>query len=338
MTARVCQTDGLRGVFVVGILQYPVELRHIRYFLGVAETLNFSQAAQRLHVTQPALSRQIRELEDELGGRLFQRTTTKVTLTEMGHYFRQQTQRLAMQLDIAVTGAQQLAKGACGILRIGCDWRLGGLPIATAAKRFTESSPRITVQFIERPTQDHAAAIRDHVIDIGFVPSFLLGTARGLEPHHLFAGKMKVILPSGHRLAGRPRVTLPELKRERWLTLDTESVPGYGPMMAHILRFRPRFSLTTTSLPGLIANVIAGHGIGLVPETALGSVSKGVAVVDADVTPIDVFAIFPKEGASPLLPAFLDALDQALAAGRANFLPAAEDDRGKTRTLKEDRD
>jgi len=88
----------------------------------------------------------------------------------------------------------------------------------------------------------------------------------------------------------------------------------------------------------LIANVIAGHGIGLVPETALGSVSEGVAVVDTDVTPIDVFAIFPREGASPLLPAFLHALDQALAAGRANFLPAAEDDRGKTRTIKVDRD
>ena len=152
MTAQVSATGGLHGAYVTSTLRFPVELRHIRYFLGVAETLNFSRAAQRLHVTQPALSRQIRELEDELGGRLFQRTTTKVSLTEMGHYFRQQAQRLAMQLDIALTGAQQLAKGACGILRIGFDWRLEGIPIAIAARRFTESNPRIAVQFVEKPS------------------------------------------------------------------------------------------------------------------------------------------------------------------------------------------
>lgn len=301
------------------MLHCLMELRQIRYFLGVAETLNFSRAAQRLHVTQPALSKQIRGLEDELGGQLFQRTTTKVNLTEMGHYFRQQAQRLAMQLDIALTGAQQLAKGASGILRIGCDWRLEGLPIATAAKRFTESNRRITVQFVEKPSQDHAAAIREHVIDVGFVPSFLIGATTGLELRHILAGSMKVILPSGHRLAARPRLTLPELKRERWITLDSGSVPGYGLMMAHILRFRPRFGLTTTSLPGLIANVVVGHGIGLVPEPALGSVREGIVVVDADVAPIDVFAIFPKEGASPLLPSFLHAFDQAIRAGHTSF-------------------
>ena len=318
MTAQVWATGGLRGILVAGILQDSMELRHIRYFLGVAETLNFSRAAQRLHVTQPALSRQIRELEEELGGRLFQRTTTKVSLTEMGHYFRQHAQRLAMQLDIVLTGAQQLAKGACGILRIGFDWRLEGIPIAIAARRFTESNPRTTVQFVEKPSQSHAAAVDEHVIDVGLVPSFLLGAASGLESRHVFAGRMKVIVPSGHRLAARPQLTLLELKKERWLTLDAESLPGYNQMMVHLLKFRPRFGLTTTSMPGLIANVIAGHGIGLVPETNLASVREGLAVVDTDVTPIDVFAIFPREGASPLLPSYLHALDQAVAAGRAN--------------------
>ncbi len=81
-----------------------MDIRHVRYFLAVAEHLSFSRAARRLRVAQPALSKQIRNLEEELGGKLFHRTTASVRLTEMGEYFRQQGKRLMLQFDVAVTG------------------------------------------------------------------------------------------------------------------------------------------------------------------------------------------------------------------------------------------
>jgi DNA-binding transcriptional LysR family regulator len=288
-----------------------MELRHIRYFLEVAETLNFSRAAERLHVAQPALSKQIRDLEEELGGRLFHRTTTKVSLTEMGHYFRQQTRKLVMQLDIAVTGAQQMSRGASGTLRVGCDWRTNNsrLPIAAAARRFRELNPRLSVQFVEIPSHEHVNAVRDHSIDLGFSASIFLGATDDLELRRLCAIRMKVLLPKGHRLETRPKVTLRELKNERWLALDSESVPAYRVLMAQVLQYTPKYGLTTTSLPGLVAHVTAGHGIGLVPEGGAGADDDGVVAIDTDCTPMEVFAVFTREGASPLLPAYLDVLE-----------------------------
>ncbi len=291
-----------------------MELRHVRYFLEVAETLNFSRAAERLRVAQPALSKQIRDLEEELGGRLFHRTTTKVSLTEMGHYFRQQTRRLVMQFDIAITGAQQMSRGASGTLRVGCDWRMSLrlIPIAAAARRFRELNPKLSVQFVEIPSHEHLNAVRDHAIDLGFSASIFLGTTDDLELRRLCAIRMKVLFPRGHRLSTRSKVTLRELKNERWLALDSESVPGYRVLMSQILQFTPKYGLTTTSLPGLVAHVIAGHGIGLVPEGGAGADDDGVVAVDTDVTPMEVFAVSTRDNASPLVSAYLDVLEELM--------------------------
>jgi DNA-binding transcriptional LysR family regulator len=298
-----------------------MDIRHVRYFLAVAEQLSFSRAASRLRVAQPALSKQIRNLEDELGGKLFHRTTASVRLTELGEYFRQQAQKLVLQFDIAVTGAQQLAKRQSGTLRVGCDWRTHSMPLASAARRFRETNPQRSIQFVDTPAQDHVSAVRERLIDVGFAPSVFLGTADDLEVRHVYSVRMKVILPRGHRLAHKPRLTLEELKEERWLALDSDSLPGYGILMAQILKFTPKYGLTTTSMPALIGNVTAGNGIGLAPEWALRPGDDGIVIADTECTPIDIFAVSLKRGAPPLLNAYLDALDEAVAArGRSAWL------------------
>lgn len=306
-----------------------MELRHLRSFLEVAETLNFSRAAERLRIAQPALSKHIRELEEELGGKLLHRTTVKVSLTEMGQYFRQQTRRLIVQLDIAITGAQQLSKGAAGTLKVGCDWRANSLPIAAAARRFTEMNPQLSVQFVELASHAHLAAVRDHTIDVGFVPSIYLGDTEGLELRHIHTVRMKVVLPKGHRLAAKTSVHLRELKNDRWLALDLDSMPGFRVLMAQILQFTPRYGLTTTSLPGLIANVVAGHGVGLLPESV--PLQEGVVAVDTDCMPMEVFAISAKEGGSPLVTSYLDMMGSLLKAAQKAPArsPAASAPRGR---------
>ncbi len=289
-----------------------MELRHIRYFLEVAETLNFSRAAERLHVAQPALSKQIRALEGELGGPLFHRTTTKVTLTEMGHYFRQQTSHILMQCDIAVTGAQQLSKGKSGTLRIGCDWRVIKLPIALAARSLTALNPRLLVQFVERPIFEHVSAVRERDIDVGFTASIFLGVTDDLELRRLCKVGMTVLLPEHHRLSSRQKVTLNDLKNEHWLLLNAEDMPGSRVMMAQILQFTPKYGMVVESMPGIVAHVVAGHGVGLVPDWGTGQGEPGVVTVAIDSTPLEVFAVYTKESPSPLVPAYLDALESAL--------------------------
>ncbi|PTX98898.1 LysR family transcriptional regulator [Opitutus sp. ER46] len=293
-----------------------MELRHIRYFLAVAETLNFSRAGERLHVAQSALSKQIRALEQELGGQLFHRTTTKVSLTEMGHYFQEQTRRILIQCDIAVTGAQQLAKGSVGTLRVGCDWRLVGLPIAAAARKMTTLHPRLSVSFVERPVTEHLGAIRAREIDLGFSAPMFLGAADDLELQRVCAVRIKVLLPDHHRLASRPQIELKELKNERWLTLAPQSMPGGRVVMSQILQFTPKYGTATESLPGIVAHVIAGHGVGLIPDWGNGRAEPGTVMVETDCTPLEVFAVSSKESPSPLIPAYLEALRGALKARR----------------------
>lgn len=284
-----------------------MELRHIRYFLAIADTLNFSRAAEQLRVAQPALSKQIRDLEEELGGRLFHRTTARVSLTEMGHYFRQQTAKLLLQLDIATTGAQQLAKGKAGTLRIGCDWNQAGLPIARAARRLAARDPHVAVQFAEVPCHEHIARLRDHALDVGFVPSIFLGaTCDDLALRSLVRFRIKVIMPPDHPLATRTMVSLRELKNERWMALDAERVPGFRVIMAEVLQFTPKYGVTTTSAPGMIAHVIAGHGIGLLPENMTPPAAEPVVAVDTDCLPMEFFAASLKHPLTPLVESYLD--------------------------------
>lgn len=285
-----------------------MELRHLRYFAEVAETLNFSRAAERLKVAQPALSKQIRDLEEELGARLFQRTTTKVALTEVGHYFRQEIRRLLLHLDIAVSGAQQLAKGAMGTLRLGCDWRTPGLRLAAAIEKFRETNPRIAIQFDEIPSFAHVAAIRNLTIDIGFVLSIMLTEAQDLDLRALCRLKLQVALPRTHKFAGRSLIKLRDLREERWLALDPDTLPGARSIVTDILKFKPKYGLPVVSLPGMIAHVAAGHGIGLLSEQSVSILDPAVVAVDIDSDPITLYAVSLASPASPLVPVFLKTL------------------------------
>lgn len=285
-----------------------VELRHLRYFIEVAETLNFSRAAERLKVAQPALSKQIRDLEDELGVRLFHRSTAKVALTEVGHYFRQEARRLLLHLDIAVTGAQQLTRGAIGTLRVGCDWQFPRLRLAAAIARFHKAHPRIAIQLQEINGLVHVAAIRDLTIDVGFALSPSLGETQDLDIRPLFKVKIQVALPASHRLASHPVIKLRELQDERWLTLNAESLPGIRSIVSDFLKFKPKYGVSAMSLPGVIANVAAGHGIGLLAEGSVPNTDSAVVIADTDRDPITLYAVSLASPASLVTGIFMDIL------------------------------
>jgi DNA-binding transcriptional LysR family regulator len=296
-----------------------MELRHLRYFVAVAETLNFSRAAARMRVTQPGLSRQIHDLEQELGFKLFERTTTQVRLTEAGRYLQQHLEKIFFHIDLAVTGATRVAQGSRLNFRIGTDWNASALPITAAARGLIESNPNITVDFVELPGYEHTHAVREGKIDVGFVPGVIKVPGSDIEFGAIHISALKVVLHQSNRLADRELVRLRDLKNERWIALNDKEVPGFKTLMRRIVRpaqFVPKFGRTAKSLPGMMALIGTGEGIGLMPELFLPSAPEGIRYVPTDCKPFELHAVWSKLKMASCLPDFLELLRAKIVGAR----------------------
>jgi LysR family transcriptional regulator, benzoate and cis,cis-muconate-responsive activator of ben and cat genes len=296
-----------------------MELRHLRYFLAVADGLNFSRAAERLRVAQPALSRQVRDLEDQLGFRLFERSTSKVNLTEAGRYFQQQAEKILMQLAIAVTGAQRIAKGTTGEFRIGTAWNASGLFIADAARELHERHPALAIDFVELPAHQHAQAVRDQNIDVGFVSGNLLTPRKDIDHCLIYTCAIKAVLPMEHPQANRTKVRLHELKQERWIAIEEEEIPGFKVLLTQLLRpaqFTPKFGRSARSFQSMLAFVGTGEGVALLPELHLPADPSGLRSVGTDCPPYEMFAIWSKDHADAHVPAYVEILRRKIKAAK----------------------
>jgi DNA-binding transcriptional LysR family regulator len=277
-----------------------MELRHLRYFLGVAEALNFTRAAEKLRVAQPALSRQVSDLEAELGVRLFNRSTKRVQLTEAGRHFQKSVEKVLGQLDVAVTGMQQIARGVPDTLKIGVDFSYFAVPIAAAARDLREGHPRLSVELVELPGYQQLDAVRSGVIDVGFVSGFLGGSKAGIERHLICSCRMMALLPAGHPLAKRRQVRLAELKTASWVV--AADFAGYALMLRHLCRqshFVPKFGPGARSVSGILTLVGAGEGVGLIPEIKLSREPENVAYVETDSPPYELFAAWLRTNFQP---------------------------------------
>jgi DNA-binding transcriptional LysR family regulator len=301
-----------------------MELRHLRYFLAVADALNFSRAAERLRVAQPALSRQIHDLEEELGFKLFERSTTKVYLTETGRFFQEQAGKLLMQLDIVVTGAQRMAKGTTGEFRIGTAWNSSTLLITDAARELREQHPGLSIDFVEIPDYEHTQAIRDQKLDVGFVSRLRLTPRKDIDYAPICSCAVKAILPKTHPLADQAEVRLRDLKEERWITIEEEEIPGFKALLTQILRpaqFTPKFGRSARSFQGMLGFVGTGEGVALLPELLLPVEPAGLRFVGTDCPPYEMCAVWSKNRADPHVPAYLEILRRKIGAEKA--VPAA---------------
>jgi DNA-binding transcriptional LysR family regulator len=317
-----------------------MELRHLRYFLAVADTLNFSRAAERLRVAQPALSRQIHDLEEELGLKLFERTTSKVKLTDAGAFFRLQVEKLLVQLDIATTGARRVAQKTGAQIRIGSDWNASALPITSAAHEFRSRYPGVAVDFVELPGFEHAFAIRTAKIDVGFVPGVVLAPRADLKAEVIHTCSMKVVLPANHALAGQSKVSLNALRDERWVAIADEEVPGFKTLIARLMRparFSPKFGRTAKSLAGMLAYIGTGEGIGIVPEMFLPEQPEEVRYAASDVSDFEMFAVWAADHAGAHVGRYLEILKNKIRAGnlpRAALRRSPSHKRGGARLLR----
>lgn len=292
-----------------------MELRHLRYFQAVAEALNFSRAAEKLRVAQPALSRQIQALEAELGVPLFVRNRVRVELTDAGRVLQTHAGRLLAQLEIATTAVQAVAAGNTGELTLCNDWRLAVGAVPESVGEFRRRHPRAEVVMRDIPLHEQLPALHARKVHLVFVPRDYLGSGRDTESFPILESAILALLPKQHPLAKRPRLRLADLAGETFAHVDA---PGKGhrnwvTQLCRLAGFTPRFGRSARSIEGVSALVTAGFGITLAPEFMRPRGSRSLRAVATDCEPLQLCAAWRRDDDSKLLQNFLAVLREQVA-------------------------
>ncbi len=250
-----------------------MELRHLRYFLAVAEELNFTRAAKRLNIAQPPLTQQIKALEAEMGVTLFDRTGYRVELTDAGRNFVPQVARILADVRNAVLVAKRAAVGEVGHVRVGFTESASFNPLVTAAFRnFRAAYPDVEVSLEESPSTVLATALRDGRIDAAFVRP-PLRTGEGIVLHMIDEEEMVVALASGHPLAQRSELEIKDLAEETFVLYPRTERPGLADTVIAACEragFSPKVKQYTPQLSSTINLVAASLGVSIVPGSMRG--------------------------------------------------------------------
>jgi DNA-binding transcriptional LysR family regulator len=256
-----------------------MELRHLRYFLAVAEERHFTRAAERLGIKQPPLSRQIRELEREFGAPLFYRLTRGVELTEAGALLAEDAQRILDQIELAKAGVQNRARGESGHLRVGFAGATYFQPLVPGIIRsFRDRFPGVVLLPEQSNTPRLVAGLHGGEIDIAFIrPPMERGEGLGVEL--LVDEPMVAVLPAWHPLAGEGVVALGALAAETFILVPRTIGPGFYDSIIAGCRdagFVPRLGQEAPQMPAMVPMVAAGFGVSVVPQSLQQIRTEGV--------------------------------------------------------------
>jgi DNA-binding transcriptional LysR family regulator len=255
-----------------------VELRHLRYFVAVAEELHFGRAAQRLHIVQPALSKQIASLENEIGVQLFQRTRRRVTITGAGRALYEEVRVILQRIDRAVETAQMTAAGQVGSLDLGFI----GPAMWSVLPRLLESHhrrlPEVRFRLSELSSAAQIASLRDGTLDAGFV-RLPLHDYDDVEFAVVLREPFVVTLPEGHPAAAAASVDLADLAGEPFIFVPRRVEPGFYDRCIALCQsygFSPRIVEEGTGPTAICGMVATGLGITLSPKSILNAPWPGV--------------------------------------------------------------
>jgi DNA-binding transcriptional LysR family regulator len=246
-----------------------MELRHLRYFVAVAEAENVSRAALKLHVSQPGLSRQIRDLEDEIGFQLFERSAKSVRLTGAGNVFLTEARAVLQRADDAVKKARAVADGAGGEIHVGYAPSLTVQILPPALRAFQEQFPQVRVRLHDLSTEEMLSQIGERKLHVALTvrpPRHLL---RGLVFAELARYAMCLAVAPGHALAKSKSVGLEQITREPLIAYSRKDYPDYHQMLGKLFApfgRKPNIVGEHDGVTSLIAEVEAGRGFALVPS------------------------------------------------------------------------
>jgi DNA-binding transcriptional LysR family regulator len=271
-----------------------MELRQIRSFLSIAETLHFGRAAELIHLSQPALSLQIRALEEEVGVRLFERNRRKTTLTAAGFAFRDDAAAALSQLEQAIRRARLAASGKMGRLRIGFISTAGLEIMLNITRQFREINPEVEFSLRAIPAADQVQMLEAGSLDVGFL-RLPIGEHSALDVLTVLHEPFVLVVPASHKLARKKRVRLSEVSGEDFVMYERTYAPGFHDLIFGMLRdarIVPNVSQTAAEIATLISLVGAHMGIAILPASAVKhSVASVVACEIADRTPMSEIAI-----------------------------------------------
>lgn len=287
-----------------------MEFRHLRAFLAVVETLNFRQAAEHVHVTQSALSRQIQRLEDTLGVTLFDRSRRAVALTEAGRAFLPEARQTLAHAKQAQRTARRAARGEVGRLVVGFVGPAiyGVLPRILRA--FRAAAPEVELVLREMQTDAQRAALRDGTLDVGFAGIGPNGEVITSEP--VDRETVMIALPAEHRLAGAEAVDLAALADDPFIIFERAFEPALFDTLIGLCRragFSPQIAQQANRIFVILGLVSAGLGVAFAP----GSVRRGLSTEEVVFVPLRdaapkpaLFVAWRADNDSPVLAAFLE--------------------------------
>jgi DNA-binding transcriptional LysR family regulator len=243
-----------------------IELRHLRYFLAVAETLHFGKAAARLGMAQPPLSQQIRALESILGNRLFDRTTRGVRLTTVGQYFLERTRNTLAMIDQDVEMARRLGTGKEGVLTVGFSGSVMFTQLPLSIEIYRRSYPKVELRLQELVTAEQISALKAGNLDLAFLRDGDPDNAIEIRP--ILRERYVAILPKHHKLAEKASLRPADLQREPFVFYSRTMGPlAFDRMMAccEADGFRPKIVQDTPQWPTALRLIAAGLGVSIAP-------------------------------------------------------------------------
>jgi DNA-binding transcriptional LysR family regulator len=295
-----------------------VELRHLRYFIAVAEELNFSRAAERLHMAQPPLSAAIRQLERDLGVDLFVRTTRQVRLTDAGGAFLEGARRTLADAERATEDAKRAAAGELGHLRIAYSWSTRFETLPVLGRAFRAGHPDVELLAQEMWNARMPQAFSSGSIDIAL--SLCPEIAAELELAPIRKERLVVLLPEAHPLSREEAIPLSALADEQFVVFPREIAPRLHDAFMAIYRrggFEPRVrneSFHTGWDLGVLAEIPAAA---MAPQTVAGGLPDGIVAValSAPTDSLETCLVWRTDDSSPAVAAFV-------AVARSAFGPA----------------
>lgn len=303
-----------------------MELRHFKYFVAVAEELNFGRAAARLHVVQPAVSKQVSNMEKELGVQLFYRNKREVRLTEVGRLFLEDARKVIEQAERAVATVDRAAKGEIGQLTVSfiSPATLSVLPPIVNA--FKKRYPEVELDLCKLTTAEQMEALQDGRVQLGFVrePAFHMND--GLNSMTVLEEPVLLALPENHPFSTSMKIPLKMLSEEPFIMFSSRLEPGLYERYMQIFReagFIPKVIQETSHIQAILGFVASGLGLMLTPASLQKLGRDGVVYRELQEPPpeVELAAVWRREDDHlPVLKSFVDVVRDTV--GDVHSIPA----------------
>lgn len=281
-----------------------IELRHLKYFMAVAKELHFRKAAERLYITQPALSRQILQLEQFLGAELLTRDKRNVSLTKSGQYLYDESQFLFNHLDFVKQNIRSIQNGEEGELRIGFVGSAMQYVIPSLLRNINEESTGIHSVLTELTNQDQVDRVRKDELDLGFIRTMRL--PEGLIKLDVFEESFCLVLPRDHAISMDSFKSVKDFQEENFILFSSQYSHGYYDKILSIFEdqgFTPKVAHESVHASTIFRLVENGLGIGIVPSSLKHGFDLNIKFIDLINIPqrTTLSAIWKNDNRNPIL-------------------------------------